>query len=395
MCNSRKVVPALKFAFTPPEIFSGPDSSEKADVSEKVPLIVSMCEKCHLVQSLDIVKPELLFDDYPFLDVPSAPASFYESFAQQVVSRCHLQKGDVVVDIGSGNLHLLRLIKNSGATVISIDPSRQSTETARELGIQHYRDYFSPAVAAQILKTHGRVSAVIATFVLGALDNLHTLASGVRHMMKPDALLFFAEPYLPDFLTSASFDRITHERISFFSLTPLDTFLRSVFLHLVDIKRDESGCCIIGTVQRSDGPHVVSPTLAGMLKEERENLSSPLDALNAFAARADQMKQSVQQQVSAIMTKGGKVAGIGVSNRMVTFIHECGWDAQSIACVLDYNPRRIGSVVPGTNIPIVAWKIIQEDRFDAVVVMGPVGSTEAVQALDVYRNAGGLVISEP
>lgn len=395
MCNSRNVVPALKFAFTPPELFKRPDSDEIPQTTETVPLIVSRCEKCRMVQSLDVVKPEILFDDYPFLDVPSAPETFYESFARHVANRSHLQKGDVVVDIGSGNQRLLKIFKGMGATVISVDPCRQSTEMARELGIQHYRDYFSPAVAAQILKTHGRVTAVTATFTLGAIDNLHVVASAVRHMIKPDGLLYVAESYLIDFLKGASFDHITHESISYFSLVPLDTFLRTVFLHLADVSHDESGNCMVMTIQRSDGPHVVSASVTSLLNQEKINSESLMNAFAAFSHRAEQKKQSIQAQVKTIVEQGGSVAGIGVSNRMVSYIHECGWSAQSISCVLDYNPRRIGAVVPGTDIPIVAWEKMHEDHFGALVVMGTIGSTEVSEALAAYRTAGGLIIDEP
>jgi len=395
MCNSRNVVPVLKFAFTPPELFKDPESVETPEFTEKIPLIVSLCEKCRLVQSLDLVKPEILFDDYPFLDVPSAPAAFYESFAHHVATRSHLHKGDLLVDIGSGNHQLLRIFKGMGFTVISVDPSRQSTAMARELGIQHYRDYFSPSVASQISKTHGRVSAVTSTFVLSAIDNLHTLASGIRHMMKPDGLFYMAEPYLLDFLKGASFDRITHENISHFSLAPLNNFLRSVFLHLVDIQHDDLGGCMVGTIQRSDGPHVVSASLTSMLHDEKNNTASMMEMFTAFAGRAEQKKQSVQLQVKNIVDQGGKVAGIGVSSHMITYIHECGWDAHSISCALDCNPRRIGANVPGTDIPIVDWKRMQEDHFGAIIEMGAIGSIEANEALDDYRKSGGLVISEP
>jgi hypothetical protein len=393
LCNSRNVVPILKFAFTPPELIARPDVPLAPEHTEKVPLVVSLCEKCRTVQSLDLIKPELLFDDYPFSDVPSAPASFYDSFAQQVADRGHLHKGDLVVDIGSGNHRLLRLFKSMGFTVISVDPSQPSTELAAQLGIHHYRDYFSPAVAAQILKTHGKVSAVTATFVIGSIDNLHTLASGVRHMLKQDGLFFFAEPYLGDILLDDSFERITHETISLISLAPLDTFFRSVFFHLIDVRRDESARCLVGVVQRSDGPHVASAATSAMIQSEKENGMPSTSAITTFVARAEQKKQSIQQQVSKITTNGGRVAGIGVSNNMVTCVHECGWDRQAIACVLDYNPKRIGSMVSGTDIPIVSWKRLQEETFGAVVVMGAIGSEEAATALHDYRKAGGLVIS--
>ena len=393
LCNSRNVVPILKFASTPPELIARPDAPLAADLTEKVPLVISLCEKCRTVQSLDLIKPELLFDDYPFSDVPSAPVSFYETLAQQVADRGHLRKGDIVVDIGSGNHRLLRLFKSMGFTVISIDPSQHSTELAAQLGIHHYRDYFSPAVAAQILKTHGKVSAVTATFVLGAIDNLHTLASGVRHMLKPEGLFFFAEPYLGDILLDDSFERITHETISLISLAPLDTFFRSVFFHLIDVRRDEAARCMVGVVQRSDGPHVVSATAADMIQAEKESGMPSTDSITTFVARAEHKKQSIQQQVSKISSNGGLVAGIGVSNNMVTCVHECGWDRQAIACALDYNPKRVGSLVPGSDIPIASWKRLQEETFGAVVVMGAIGSEEAAAALDDYRKAGGLVIS--
>src|SRR2546426_1655547 len=72
------------------------------------PLDVYFCATCRLVQLVDIVPAEVLFDEYLYLTGASPPMrTHFAALAEEVVRAYRLAPGSLVVDIGSNDGTLL------------------------------------------------------------------------------------------------------------------------------------------------------------------------------------------------------------------------------------------------------------------------------------------------
>ncbi|HMO50039.1 MAG TPA: class I SAM-dependent methyltransferase [Kiritimatiellia bacterium] len=394
LCSSRKVIPLLKFAFTPPGTsLIQPDGS--ALVGEKIPLIVSLCEKCHLVQMQDVVDPGLLYQTYPHIGPPTPESeSHYEAYAHEAAERARLKSGDVVIDIGSGNGLLLKAFLKLGMKAIGVDPAAAAQEASKRLGALHYRDFFSPNLANDIKNDHGMAALITANYTLGAVDNLHAVSAGVRFLLKQEGVMFIEEPHLLDLLTQNEFDRIHHERLSFLTASTMDSFFRSTLLHLLDAQRIpfRSGTLRL-TVQRSDGPHVVAPGLPAFLAQEKAANLHLAEPYNAFALRVETLKTKLNHLVSDFKGKGQKVAGYGASSRTTTLVHECGWNQDTLDFIIDDDPAKHGCRLAGTDIPIVSAKALSERKPGVVLLFAHHHANRLVKQLDPYRKAGGKCVT--
>ncbi len=73
------------------------------------PLDVYFCNKCHLVQLLDIVPPEVMFKDYAYITGASKPMELhFAGLAKDVSTNFKVNKDSLVVDIGSNDGTLLQ-----------------------------------------------------------------------------------------------------------------------------------------------------------------------------------------------------------------------------------------------------------------------------------------------
>ena len=393
LCNSRHVVPVLKFAFTPPDT-SFVQSDGATLVSEKIPLIVSLCEKCLHIQLLDVVEPTLMYDTYPHASFSTAAsAAHFDDYARQAVTKGHVQKGDLVVDIGCGDGTLLRAFKKLGMNVVGVDPSTQAVAQAKIDGIPVFKEQFSPNLAYKITQKFGQASLVTANYTLASIDNLHAVIAGVRHLLKQDGLFYFEEPCLFDIIENNLFDVVNHERLSFFTAIPLETFFKSTLMHQIDMQRNPfRGGTLRGIVQRSDGPHVVAATLPAMVEQEKKSRLQSVDTLNAFAANVEKVKQELITMVSALKAQGKLVAGYGAGGRTVTFIHECGWESDTIAFVVDDNPYKHDQKLPGTAIPVVHPNAIRDRKPDVLIMFAHHDADLIMKNHEDFKKEGGTFI---
>jgi SAM-dependent methyltransferase len=346
------------------------------------------------VQMLDVVAPELMFNQYLHASHSTPDASQHAGeFVKTFMAGGHIQKGALVIDIGSGNGELLRAFKNAGMKVIGIDPSSHSASQSIIDGVTVYGELFTPSLANRISKEHGLASLVTAEFTLGSIDNLHAVAAGVRHILKPEGLFHFSEPYLADVVSQNLFDLVQHERISFFSVLPMGPFFKTVHMHLIDARRSSyRGGTISFTVQRSDGPHVVSSDLQAIIDEEKKGKLQSVETLQAFAARAESIKSEINTILTELKTRGKRVAGYGASGRTVSMIHEFGWSTDTIEFVADDNTVKQGLFIAGTTIPVVSPKAIHDMKPDVIFIFAYNHRDEIMRNLAGFHRDGGKFI---
>src|SRR3989338_5755668 len=73
-----------------------------------IPLEIYFCHKCHLVQLLDIVDRNLLFNNYAYFSSASSTlVEHFEEYAQDLIKKFPLQSKQLIIDVGSNDGVLL------------------------------------------------------------------------------------------------------------------------------------------------------------------------------------------------------------------------------------------------------------------------------------------------
>ena len=205
----------------------------------RFPLTTCLCLECGLVQTREVVDPEVLYKNYVYISSFSQTmADHFQNLAKSLVSRFNLTSTSLVVEIGSNDGTLLQLFKNLGVRVLGVDPAKNLAKVANQNGIETWDTFFNKAVAKRIIKEKTEdVSLVIGTNVFAHIDNLEDILEGLN-LMLGDRGVFVAEfPYLVDLVQETQFDTIYHEHLSYFSVKPLVHLFDRFNLELFDVER--------------------------------------------------------------------------------------------------------------------------------------------------------------
>jgi hypothetical protein len=120
----------------------------------------------------------------------------------------------------------------------------------------------------------------------------------------------------------------------------------------------------------------------------------------AFAARAQTSRATIARQLDELASSGKKVAIWGGTGKAAAFIHQFGADAKRFPLVVDSDPDKTGTYVPGTGQAIQFRDVLKAKPVDVVIIptqwrakdIVAEMAREGIQAQQIFiEHNGGLV----
>ena len=138
-CDSNNLVKFLDLGKMP--LAGGFLSGVGAVKNEKLyPLSIYVCQDCGLIQILDPINPEILFQDYSFSSSTIGPlVQHFENYASWLSDKL---TPEFVVEFGCNDGILLKQLLKLGIKTCGVDVSKNITELARNDGLDVITGYF-------------------------------------------------------------------------------------------------------------------------------------------------------------------------------------------------------------------------------------------------------------
>lgn len=369
--------------------------TDPKEVESIFPLNVYICDRCKLVQLVDIVDNDLLFgDDYAFY-TGASPSSiaYFAAYAEEMMTRFP-EQSRCVLEIASNDGTLLKHFQRGDATVLGVDPAQNVVDEANRNGVPTIAEPFSFQTSREIKAKHDQFGLILANNVLAHVDNLYDFIAGVENVLSDEGICVFEVQYLPKLLFQTAFDHVYHEHRSFFSFAPLVTLFELWKLQIFDVKlADTQGGSIRVYVQRQNREHSeeVTQNVANLQSYEHRLKINELDTYKGFQARVDYSCQELVRILSDLKAQGKTVYGFGASAKGNTLLNYCGIGSDLLECVVDLTPYKIGKYTPGSHIPVKSPDQLnkQPDYYLLLVWNYLPGILEREKA---FRDAGGKFI---
>jgi len=357
------------------------------------PLDVYFCHTCGLVQLVDVVPPEVLFHDYPYLTGVSSPMrTHFAALAEEVAHEYHVGPGSLVVDIGSNDGTLLSGFRRFGPKILGIEPAANVAATANAAGIQTINQFFGPAVAEEIARTRGPAQVVLATNVFAHVHDLDQFLKGVSVLLSAEGALVIEVPYLVDMLNETEFDTIYHEHLSYFAVRPMVELFSRYGMGIVGVKRvPVHGGSIRVAVQKSRAAQ--APVVAEMLNEEAERGLGSMRPYRNFAERVHVIRGELVDLLRSLKTRGKRTVGYGAPAKGNTLLNFCKIGPDLLEYLVDATPAKQGRFSPGMHIPVVADTRLRADQPDYALLLAWNYADEIVKKEGTYRERGGKFIT--
>ncbi|MBT8401830.1 MAG: class I SAM-dependent methyltransferase [Rhodothermia bacterium] len=388
-CQSLNLTTVLEYGQTPlSDRLTAPTKAH--DEVPLVPLTLTVCNDCTLVQIKETVPPHLLFDDaYPYFSSvsPSLVRHFRQS-ARHLIETRGLDGKSLVVEAASNDGCMLRNFVENGIPVLGIDPAGPPVQLARSRGVRTLKTFFDEELALQLRRDEAEASVFLANNVLAHVADLNGFVAGITHVLAPHGIAVLEVPYLPDLLDKVEFDTVYHQHLCYFSITSLASLFERHGLFINRVER----ISIHGGSVRLYAEHRKSVDDSVLDLLEYESNRQQKDLLQGFVLRVQQVKVGLRNLLREIRNTGARVAAYGAAAKGNTLASYCGLTRHEIEYIVDLNEYKQGLLFGQDLIPICAPSRLLEDLPDYVLILAWNFADEIMDQQQEYMNRGGRFI---
>ena len=317
-------------------------------------LAVGFCARCHMVQLTEPVEREKLFhQNYAFFSSTSAcMAEHFRRLAESVRAE-HLAGSDpFVVEIGSNDGILLQHYARAGIRHLGVEPSANVAQVARGKGVRTAAEFIDEALARRIVAEHGQADVVLGANVICHLPYLHSVAAGIRLLLKPRGVLVFEDPYLGDIVEKTSYDQSYDEHAFYFSVTALDHLFAQHGMEIVDVAPQEvHGGSMRYTVAHR-GARAPCAAVEALRARERALGLSEAATFERFRCNVEGSRDELMRLLRRLKAEGRRVVGYGATSKSTTVTGYCGITPDLVEFISDTTPIKQGKFSPGAHVPV-------------------------------------------
>ena len=389
ICGNKDFVKILDLGAMPPaNAFLR--EADLAKEEQKFPLVVYFCEKCFLLQLLDVVNPEILFGEYDYVTSASRPlAEHFEKSAIALVQRFNVNKSDLVIEIGGNDGVLLSAIKDQCRT-LNIEPARIIAKLSEERGIPTINSFFTSKEAENVLKKHGGAALVLANNVMAHIDNIQDAFIGVKKLIGERGVFVFEVHWVGNLISEGGFDQIYHEHLCYHALHDLDYLAKSVGLRIFDVERipihGESLRVYVGKNNEA------LPAVADFLRHEEELGLTKAKTYLKFAEKVEKGKEAFKKILGDLKESGKTIVGYGAPAKGNTLLNYYEVTTGLVSFLTDTTPPKQGTYAPGTRIPVVDPEAAKENKPDYFLLLAWNYADAILKKEEEFRRNGGKFI---
>ena len=341
-----------------------PNSKEAISREKKFKLDIFFCNECSLVQILEIVDPDIMFQDYSFSSSTVHPLVKHFTEYANWIDEIYAPKK--VLEFGCNDGILLRPLVNRGVEAVGVDPSGNISEMGRKFGSEIVTGYFgNQDLSNKIIETYGKFDLVTGSNVFAHNDDPHSILNAAKQVLNDDGVLCLEVMYAGDLLEQFQWDTLYHEHLTFYSLTSIKKLFNKNGFEIINaVRLPMHGGSLRIAASKSD-KHKIDSSVNEILEHELKLGLGKLDTWRAFGTKAIH-KIDVVKNVLGELSKTKKIWAYGAAGKSTLWVNAC--EMGYLQGVVDASPLRYGKLMPGTHTPIVSPDEFKKSQPDIVFV---------------------------
>lgn len=395
-CNSSDLTQFISLGEHPPS--NSFISSDQIEKEKKYPLDVYFCNECYLVQLLDVVSADSIFDNYHYLSSSSkALVNHFSAMTEELSERFHLKPFDIVVDIGCNDGITLNTYRIKDLMKIGVEPSNVA-DIAIESGLTVIKSFFSKKVAHKIVNNFGHAKIITATNVFAHIDDMNSFMEGIPDLLDDDGVLIVEVSYLIDLIDNYLFDTIYHEHLCYLSLNPVISFIEKFDLEVFDVKTlilGASGPAIRFLIQKKSCNRQISNSVRLQLKKEKNWGVDSLLKYETFSQKIEVLKIETLDIIKKLKMSNAKIGGFGAPAKGNTLLNYYKLSKNEIQSIADNTELKQGKLTPGTHIPIISDEMFIKEKFDYALLLSWNYKEYFLKNSTYINNGGKFIIPFP
>jgi hypothetical protein len=327
------------------------------------------CGLLQLEHSYDL--NELYGDNYGYRSgLNASMVRHLHSKVEDIVKRSNLNKGDLVIDIGSNDGTTLAAYPKH-LQLVGFDPTGGKFKSYYEKHIVLIPNFFSSdLITSSFPQKKAKVVTSLSMFY--DLEDPIDFACQVADILDPyEGIWVLEQSYMPLMLEWTAYDTICHEHLEYYGLMQIVWLMDKAGLEVVDVELNDvnGGSVSIVVVHQGSNHKDANNVLDRLIASENGKEFSSLEPYKQFARRAKKYRQSLQHFVKQAKREGNRICGLGASTKGNVILQYCGFGPDDIEVIGDVNKEKYGALTPGTWIPIESEEKVLATNPDYLIVL--------------------------
>ncbi len=348
---------------------------KKTELKKKellLPLEISRCSNCGLIQVLKTVDPNEIYNDGKYLyfsrDVPGL-SDYYKKYAKYILKK-FIKKEDLVVEIASNDGILLQHLKNK-TNVLGIDAAPNAVLRALKHSIPTFPALFNFKTSKLVINEFGNAKVVMANQCIAHVDDLRDFMKGIDNLLnKKDGIFIFETGYWGNMVKRTIYEQIYHDHFSYFSLKVWEKFSKEFGLRIFDaeITPAQDNCSIRVFFSRNKKINR-SKRLKELMNEEKNSNLNTLKKSLEFKASVKNSWKNLRDSLVKLKKQNKKIVAYGASAKAGTISTCAKIDSTLVDFFIDDSPSKQGKYTPIFHIPIMSRKNAFKKKIDYILIL--------------------------
>lgn len=310
---------------------------------------------------------------------------FHRQLALDLIERFGL-RGKRVLEIGCGKGEFLALLCELGGNHgIGFDPAYRPGRVAEgaDRQVTFITDLYSERYA------HIQADFICCKMTLEHIAEPQAFVRMLRRATGEDGevVVFILVPDGGRIIEEGAFEDFYYEHCSYFSMPSLRRLFAAEGFSIHSVESVYGGQYLALTASPR-------PFTGGAEVAVSGELAPLLAAVKGFAARCSRQRQAWHQRLSAWQQQGALTVIWGSGSKAVGFLTAVDSPA-AVSAVVDINPHKKGTFMPGSGLPIIAPASLCHHPPDQVIVMNDIYRQEiTAQLLDLGMHPQVLTLRE-
>lgn len=324
-----------------------PASVAEAQAMPRYPLNFVQCPSCSHVYNRSFEYTAIPYEDKPnrMFNCGAIWGGHLANIRDMVLS--YLPDSPTVIEIGCGEGHFLRGLAGTGkpGRFVGFDPNGNK-ETGR--GIEFRPRLFNPVPDMAEIAPDMVIIRHVIEHLLQPAAMLEPLAWASLH--KP-CWLFAEVPCIDRVFATERLADFFYEHYSHFTTASFEALMRRAG-HIEKLAHGYDGEVVYAIVQ------------LGVNEAWRQQA----DVAHQFFLHATVHQAVIAHQLDDLAVSGKRVAIWGGTGKAAAFIHQFRADAARFPLVIDSDPEKAGTFVPGTGQEIQFRDVLKKEIIDVVII---------------------------
>jgi methylation protein EvaC len=320
-------------------------------------LRVGFCPSCTMVQLMEQPDREKMFNEnYAFFSSTSRlMGEHFKDFADTIINKYLNNSSPFVVEMGSNDGIMLQWFKSRGINHLGIEPSANVAAVAQEKGINTVSKFFDENLAKEIVGQYGQADAFLSANCMCHIPYIHSIAAGIKLLLKPQGVLAFEDPYMGDVVETTAYDQFYDEHVFLFTVASIQNVFSQHGMEVFDVEHQETHGGSMRYYIGHKGQHQISQNVVSQIAKEQKLGLYRIETYQEFRRDCEKSKDDLIALLNTVKVKGAKIVGYAATSKSTTIINYCGITTEHIDYISDTTPIKQGKFSPGAHIPVRSY----------------------------------------